>query len=90
MGSGSEFHIMVITNGLYYAMNSLNSDLYFSDEGDVYIVPDFLFGVVKQMKVIENKLYLYVLTGDKWILDPIHDGGKYFYEKEELRLFDLP
>lgn len=90
MGSGSEFHIMVSTNGLYYAMNSLNSDLYFSDECDVYIVPDFLFGVVKQIRIIENKLYLYVLTGDTWILDPIHDGGKYFYEKEELRLFDLP
>lgn len=90
MGSGSEFHIMVRTNGLYYAMNSLNSYLRFSDEGDVYIVPAFLFGVVKQIRIIENKLYLYVLTGDKWILDPIHDGGKYFYEKEELRLFDLP
>lgn len=90
MGSGSEFHIMIMSEKLYYRMKSLDSYLRFSDEGDVYIVPSFLFGVVKQIRIIENKLYLYVLTGDKWILDPIHEGGKYFYEKEELRLFDLP
>lgn len=90
MGSGPEFDIMLNSEKLYYRKQSSYSYLYFSDEGGVYIAPAFLFGVVKQMKIIENKLYFYVLTGDKWILDPIHDGGKYFYEKEELRLFDLP
>ncbi|HPX25602.1 MAG TPA: hypothetical protein PLG87_02250 [Treponemataceae bacterium] len=90
MGSGPEFDIMLNSEKLYYRKQSSFSYLFFSDEGDVYIVPAFLFGVVKKLRIIENKLYLYVLTGDKWILDPIHDGGKYFYEKEELRLFDLP
>ena len=59
MGSGPEFDIMLNSEKLYYRKQSSFSYL-FSDEGDVYIVPAFLFGVVKKLRIIENKLYLYV------------------------------
>ena len=26
-------------------------------------------------------MYFYVLQGDKWILDPVHEKGIYFYVK---------
>lgn len=49
--------------------------------------------VIRQLKFIDDKMYIYILDGDYWVLDPIHEGGKYFFKKvddnEEGKVIDI-
>lgn len=38
-------------------------------------------GYLRQIKIFDDKMYIYILDGDYWVLDPIHEGGKYAFEK---------
>ena len=35
-------------------------------------------------------MYLYVLRGDKWILDPVHENGTYRYVKYDSVNITIP
>ena len=37
--------------------------------------------LARQMKFIDDRLYIYTLWDNKWKLDKIHEGGKYYFKK---------
>jgi hypothetical protein len=88
-GSGPEFHILKIKGNLYFLRQADNSYLYYKNNS-IYIFPMFAYGIIKQIKIFDDELYFFVLSGDKWILDPIHNGGVYFYRKGEQSDIVIP
>jgi hypothetical protein len=79
-GAGQEFHISSSeeNDGLTYIKDTSYAILYFARNGAVYMVTNW-DRIMRQIKIYGNNLYFYILEYDKWILDPIHEGGKYFY-----------
>lgn len=89
-GAGYACDILLQKNQLFYSCAGANSYLYFSINGNVYIKPQWYYGIIKQIKMINSHMYLYVLQGDKWILDPVHENGVYFYVKYNSIDIELP
>lgn len=62
--------------------------VHFDVDGDVYFQTPFLY--LKKVRIINNRLYLYNLEDDKWVLDDIHHSGEFFYVKHPLVQTTLP
>ena len=58
---------------------SFQSNLHY-DSDDCYLLLRWC-GIFKQIKIVDAYLYFYVLDGYEWILDPIHEGGRYRYKR---------
>ncbi len=52
---------------------------------NIYVSPSVYSSLIKKVILDGDKLYFYILKNDKWVLDPIHKGGKYFYTKDGYR-----
>ncbi len=76
-------HLIIVDNKEnLLIINLANSSLLKKGkDSQVYFYTQWL-GALRQLKFIDGKLYSYILDGDKWILDPIHENGKYFFIKE--------
>lgn len=57
------------------------SFLYLGEYNRYYIFSRGI-GIIRMIKIKNNKLYVYIIIGGKWVLDPIHAGGKYLYVKQ--------
>ncbi|MDR1047498.1 MAG: hypothetical protein LBL64_06970 [Treponema sp.] len=75
------FFIENINDYLRYRRAESISYLYFYKD-NLYISPNIHFAIIAKLILIDNRLYFYILENDKWVLSPIHDGGKYYYIKE--------
>lgn len=64
----------------FYSYTSY-SPIYEGKGGELYIIPTWYCGTLKQLCLLEDRIYIYVLCGDEWVLDPIHEGGKNYYKK---------
>jgi hypothetical protein len=64
-----------------------NADLYFADNGSIYMFPGAPGGILGffQLRLYGTKLYLYMLDKERWVLAPEHEGGKKYYVKYPLR-----
>lgn len=89
-GAGYAFDILLQKDRLFYTCAGSHSYLYFSESGNVYIKPQWYYGIIKQIKIINNHIYFYVLQDDIWMLDPIHENGVYFYVKYDSIHVELP
>ena len=89
-GAGYACDILLQKNQLFYSCAGADSYLYFSESGNVYIKLQWYYGIIKQIKIINNYMYLYVLWGDKWILDPVHENGAYRYVKYDSVNITIP
>ena len=72
-----------IEKRLYIEYLFLNNYSFIYTNGtDIYISPSVCSYLIKKIVLDGDKLYFYILKNDKWVLDPIHEGGKYFYTKD--------
>ena len=62
-------------SNLIFRNGPFTSKLYKGKDNQVYI---FIRGVsfLKQIKILDEKLYFYILDGNEWKLDSIHEEGK--------------
>jgi hypothetical protein len=81
-GAGEYFSVGDNETVFWYERGSGVAVIYYSSDGKYYFSPMFFYGITKQMRIYDSQLYFYVLVGDAWILDPIHEGGQYFYVRE--------
>lgn len=79
-GAGSEFVIMPYEGNIRYERGTSDSLLYY-DSGHYYLLCMRYYGAFKQIKIVDGALYFYVLDGDEWFLDPIHESGRYYYKR---------
>lgn len=89
-GAGKEFDIIESHEKLRYTAGSMYSYVHYSDKGEFYIRSNWEYGTIKRLKIFNDRLYLYVLIYDNWILDPIHKWGEYFYVKHPPRELFIP
>ena len=69
--------------GTYSFHSSVHhSPIYQGKSGELYIIPTWLYGTLKQLYLMGNRIYIYVLVEDEWVLDPIHESGKNYYERK--------
>lgn len=80
--AASYFRIHITNNYYEYNFAETYSEIYF-DGSDYYFHPLVYSILLKKMVVDNDKIYFYVLKNGEWVLDPIHEGGKYFYVKEK-------
>lgn len=85
-----------IENYSYYFENQISISLFSSElvldnwgnrsfiyEGDVerfYILSRGI-NIIRMIKIYKNELFIYIVKNGSWVLDPIHEGGKYAFEK---------
>lgn len=79
----SPYNFKILYEHNYFEYNDAESysNIYF-DGKDYYFTPIVYSILLKKMVVENDKIYFYVLKNGEWILDPIHEGGKYYYVKE--------
>ncbi|GMO58564.1 MAG: hypothetical protein Ta2A_04160 [Treponemataceae bacterium] len=89
MGTEFDTYIRSDTGELRYICGTNYGTFYFSATGTIYLQRTCMFAVeIKQIKFYDDKLYVYTLDFDKWVLDPVHKGGKYFYAKYPAREYN--
>ncbi len=79
--TGNEFTIKKYNSYLEYHYKS-NTSFIYTNGKDFYFYPSVHFSFLKKIILIDDKLYFYVLKDNEWILDPIHENGKYYYVKK--------
>lgn len=57
------------------------SFLYLSDKGRLYIFTRWL-NVIRMLEIEDGKLFFYITQNDKWVLDPIHNNGEFYFIKK--------
>lgn len=80
-GQGEAFDIIEMYGELKYGNSS---PVYYSKQGEFYILHQS-YEILKQLKVVNGRLYVYVLINDEWVMDPMHAYGKYSYVKHPPR-----
>ena len=97
-----------VENYSYYFENQISISLFSSElvldnwgnrsfiyEGDAerfYILSRGI-NIIRMIKIYKNELFIYIVKNGSWVLDPIHEGGKYFFKKvddnEEGKVIDI-
>ena len=77
----NEIQIVDMQNTLRFRDKSSTTYLVKGKDGSIYFKTRWLEGI-RQLRFIDSKMYVYILNGDFWELDSIHEGGKYFYIKK--------
>jgi hypothetical protein len=72
------FFIKKEDNRYVYYIGGTKTTLYIDSDGIIYFMSPW-WGVLMKMLTVNNKLYIYYLEKDFWILDDIHNRGEYFY-----------
>ena len=63
-----------------------HSIIYKNANDDLFIKTLWLCAI-RQIKIIDDKMYLYILDGDYWYLDSIHEGGRYYFAKTDDKMY---
>ncbi len=56
------------------------SVLYVGSDNRYYIFSRGI-GIIRMIKIQDNTLFVYIVQDKKWVLDPIHNEGEYYYKK---------
>jgi hypothetical protein len=78
----NEIQIVDMQNTLRFRDKSSTTYLVKGKDGSIYFKTRWLEGI-RQLRFIDSKMYVYILNDDFWELDSIHEGGKYFFIKED-------
>lgn len=78
----NKISIITLQNKLSFSNMSSTTNIVKSDSGQLYFITRWLGGI-RQIRFLEDKMFIYILNGDFWELDSIHCGGKYFFIKED-------
>lgn len=65
-------------NGISYRKQSSTSYVYEIEKDSYLIIPTWDAGMIRLLKIFNDKLYIYNLDGDTWYLDDIHKSGNYY------------
>jgi hypothetical protein len=79
------FDVIEAHGWLNYVEGSENVIVHYSKQGEFYISKRWDNGIIKQLKLVNDRLYVYVLIIDEWVMDPMHAYGKYSYVKHSPR-----
>jgi hypothetical protein len=60
-----------------------SSSIYKGENGRYYIYTRWA-NIIRMLQFVDGRIYVYIVRDGKWVLDPIHDGGKYVFEKREV------
>lgn len=58
------------------------SYIYTGDNGRMYIYSRWI-NIIRLLVFKNDKLYVYTVKDNQWILDPIHMNGRYWFQKEK-------
>ena len=64
--------------GVIYRCQSSTSYVYEIEKDSYLIIPTWDAGMIRLLKIFNDKLYIYNLDGDTWYLDDIHKSGNYY------------
>lgn len=56
--------------------------LLYSGNDNRYYIYSRGIGIIRLIKIRDDKLFVYIVKNKEWVLDPIHDGGKYSFQKK--------
>ena len=73
---------------LSFQSNDSTSKIYINDSGEKFFQSKWI-EAIRQIKIIDDKMYIYILDGDYWVLDSIHEDGKFFFKKTDENVFNL-
>ncbi|MDY4984657.1 MAG: hypothetical protein SO112_01395 [Treponema sp.] len=62
--------------------NQSSTSLIYKDDNDNLVFKSKWIEALRQIRIINNRMYIYILNGDYWELDRIHEDGKYFFIME--------
>lgn len=73
---------IVKLNGYYVLDNYGNrSFIYRNNNGRLYIYTRWI-NIIRMFEIIDDKLYFYIIQNNKWILDPIHKEGRFYFVRK--------
>ena len=82
--------ILIIEDGfLSFQSNDSTSSIYIDSLGNMFFQSRWI-EAIRQIRIYDEKMYIYILDEDYWVLDSIHDGGKYFFLKIDSNVPDEP
>ncbi|MBO4629993.1 MAG: hypothetical protein J5687_08595 [Treponema sp.] len=64
--------------GISYEYLSSHSYVYEIENNSYIIIPTWDAGMIRMLKIFDDKMYIYNLDGDTWYLDDIHKTGNYY------------
>lgn len=56
------------------------STIYKGEDNRLYIYTRWIC-IIRLIIISDDKLYVYIIKNGKWVLDPIHENGQYFFTK---------
>ncbi len=56
-----------------------STTLMYEDKNNDFVFTTNWIRAIRKTKIKDNMMYVYILNGDYWELDPIHSDGKYFF-----------
>lgn len=68
----------LLPDGISYQRLSSSSYLYEIDNKSYIVFPTWDAGMIRMLKIYDDKLFIYNLDGDTWYLDDIHKNGSYY------------
>ena len=68
----------LLPDGISYRKQSSTSYVYEIEKNIYIIIPTSDAGMIKMLKIYDDKLYVYNLDGDTWYLNDIHKTGNYY------------
>lgn len=77
----NSIEISIYKNNIVFDNWGNRSFLYAGNNGRLYIFSKWI-NIIRQINVIDDKMYVYIVNENEWILDPIHENGKYFFTRK--------
>lgn len=68
----------LLPNGISYRKQSSTSYVYEIEKNSYLVIPTWDAGMIKMLKIYDDKMYVYNLDGDTWYLNDIHKTGNYY------------
>ena len=68
----------LLPDGISYRKQSSTSYVYEIENNSYIIIPTWDAGMIRMLKIFDDKMYIYNLDGDTWYLDDIHKTGNYY------------
>ena len=67
----------------YYVLDNYGnrSFIYRNNNGRLYIYTRWI-NIIRMFEIIDDKLYFYIIQNNKWILDPIHKEGRFYFVRK--------
>ena len=71
----------LLPKGISYRKQSSTSYVYELEDNSYIIIPTWDAGMIRMLKIFDDRMYIYNLDGDTWYLDDIHKTGNYYKKK---------